>query len=79
MHKVVCFILFGIWNTSKLAKRFHLFEKILLKHPVHFDSGAQFSHLKCEKEKLGHRNVEHEAFSGHTKSLQLYRFILQPV
>lgn len=31
------------------------------------------------KEKLGQRNVEQEAFSGHKDSLGLYRFISEPV
>lgn len=71
-------LFFPKWNTSKLVKRLFLRE-ILRNHSVRFGRRSTIEWFEVWRGKLGHRNVEHEAFSGHTKSLQLYRFILQPV
>lgn len=64
----LCVFFFSAYGTLPNKRSvFICFEKILLKRPVHFDAGAQFGYLKCEKEELGHRNVEHEAFSQDTQ------------
>lgn len=64
----LCVLFFSAYGTLPNKRSvFICFEKILLKRPVHFDAGAQFGYLKCEKEELGHRNVEHEAFSQDTQ------------